>query len=51
MLVLTRDISPRKEVEAEAAKAQNYLHDAIEGMSGGIVLWDKDDRLVLCNSN
>ena len=51
LLVLTRDISPRKEAEAEAAKAQNYLHDAIEGMSGGIVLWDKDDRLVLCNSN
>ena len=50
VLVVTRDISPRKQAEAEAAAAQKHLNDAIESMSGGIVLWDAEDRLVLCNS-
>jgi len=35
--------------ESEAHKAQAMLRDAIEGFPGGFVLFDADDRLVLCN--
>ncbi len=35
--------------EARAAKAHAHLRDAIESMSDGFILWDEQDRLVLCN--
>jgi len=35
--------------ERRLAVAQRQLADAIESMSEGFVLWDADDRLVLCN--
>ncbi|MCK6452097.1 MAG: PAS domain S-box protein [Alphaproteobacteria bacterium] len=35
--------------EARAAKAHARLRDAIESMSDGFILWDEEDRLVLCN--
>jgi signal transduction histidine kinase len=41
-----RLIAALKESEATA---QSRLHDAIESMNGGFVLYDGDDRLVLCN--
>ncbi|MGE0119935.1 MAG: sensor histidine kinase [Dongiaceae bacterium] len=31
------------------ATAQGRLHDAIESLNGGFVLYDADDRLVMCN--
>ena len=52
-----RDIEKRKQVEEalEAARekaiaAEALLTDAIEHMSEGIVVYDAEDRLVLCNS-
>jgi signal transduction histidine kinase len=36
---------------AEAERARTLLTDAIESISGGIVLYDADDRLVLMNRN
>lgn len=53
-----RDITGRKlaerklhaaQEEAEAARLQ--LLDAIESISEGIVLFDAEDRIILCNSN
>src|SRR5215468_2062997 len=41
-----RLIAALKESEATA---QSRLHDAIESMNGGFVLYDRDDRLVMCN--
>jgi len=35
---------------AAAAKAQTLLSDAVESISAGFALFDRDDRLVLCNS-
>ena len=35
----------------EAMRAQSLLSDAIESISGGFSLYDRDDRLVVCNSN
>ncbi len=43
-----RLIAALKESEATA---QGRLHDAIESMNGGFVLYDGDDRLVMCNQN
>lgn len=44
-----RDISDRKRAEAFAAEAQRRLEVAIASTSEGFVLWDPEDRLVLCN--
>ena len=41
-----RLIAALKESEATA---QGRLHDAIESMNGGFVLYDGDDKLVMCN--
>jgi adenylate cyclase len=53
-----RDITRRKLAEAkllaagEAAEhARGQLNDALEAMSEGLVLFDKDDCIILCNSN
>jgi PAS domain S-box-containing protein len=39
----------QRESEARAATAERLLLDAIECISEGFVLYDSDDRLVLCN--
>ncbi len=38
-----------RESEAVAQRAQAQLRQALESVSDGFVLWDADDRLVLCN--
>jgi PAS domain-containing protein len=35
--------------EARARQAEVRLRQALESISEGFVLWDADDRLVLCN--
>jgi len=56
-LVIGTDITVRKKHEAElkrlasdAAAAHTRLHQAIEAMQDGFVLFDKENRLVMCNS-
>jgi len=51
------DISDRKLMEQEAEESRvrmgelrRHLEDAIESIKDGFMLFDKDDRLVLCNS-
>ncbi|NRG18260.1 PAS-domain containing protein [Rhizobiales bacterium] len=53
-----RDITSRKlaethlkDAQRKAEQASQNLLDAIESISEGIVLFDADDRVVLCNSN
>jgi signal transduction histidine kinase len=36
-------------LKASEATAQGRLHDAIESLNGGFVLYDADDKLVMCN--
>jgi PAS domain S-box-containing protein len=43
----TRELSEARDA---AARARQQLVDAIEGISEGFVLYDAEDRLVLCNS-
>jgi len=45
-----RDITTRQLFEAKAREAEERLADAIEVLPDGFVLYDKNDRLVLCNS-
>ncbi|WP_428603731.1 PAS domain S-box protein [Sedimenticola sp.] len=41
-----------EEVESKTAerRLQDRLHDAMESVPGGVILFDKDDRMILCNS-
>ena len=50
VLVVSRDIRARKQAERELVTAQMRLREAIESMPDGFVLWDADDRMVMCNS-
>lgn len=43
------DITARKQAEERAAQAYRWLTEAIESLSDGFALWDRDDRLVLWN--
>ena len=43
------DITERKEAERELARAKDNLSDAIESVNHGIMLFDRDRRLVLLN--
>ncbi len=46
------DVTRVKEAEIEAAAVETRTRDTIlESISEGLVLYDKDDRLVVCNSN
>lgn len=41
-----------REIESRIAerRLQDRLHDAMESVPGGVILFDKDDRMILCNS-
>ncbi|MBV8890076.1 MAG: PAS-domain containing protein, partial [Alphaproteobacteria bacterium] len=47
----TQDITERKQSEEALKAAQRQLVDAIESMSDGFALFDRDDRYVLTNTN
>ncbi|MDP6708201.1 MAG: PAS domain S-box protein [Alphaproteobacteria bacterium] len=44
-----RDITDLVTAERQADQAEALLKSAVEGLSELFVLWDRDDRLVLCN--
>jgi PAS domain S-box-containing protein len=46
----TGDITRQKEMAAEVESLRARLLDAIEALSEGFVLFDAEDRMVLCNS-
>ena len=47
---ILRDLSEQKSAAAKLKQAETRLVDAIESLPDGFVLYDADDRLVLCNS-
>ena len=47
---IVQDITERKAAEIETENTQNRLRDAIESMPQGFVLYDRDDRFVLANT-
>ncbi len=52
MLVISaiRDVSERKRAESAARLASDRLLSAVESIHGMLSLYDKEERLVLCNS-
>jgi signal transduction histidine kinase/PAS domain-containing protein len=46
---LAADITEQKEVEDRAHRAERRLAEAIDGIPDGVVLWDREDCLVLWN--
>ncbi|MDF3809609.1 MULTISPECIES: ATP-binding protein [Rhodopseudomonas] len=48
---IVQDITERKQAEEAALASQHLLSDAIESISQGFVLYDKDDRFVAANSH
>lgn len=44
------DITEKKLADARTAEADMRLRDAIETISEAFVLWDNDNRMVMCNS-
>ncbi|WP_343232387.1 sensor histidine kinase [Microvirga terricola] len=44
------DVTEQRRLEEKTEKADARLHDAIEAISEAFVLWDANNRLVLCNS-
>jgi PAS domain S-box-containing protein len=49
--ILGQDITAEADIrEARAEKAKSQLLDAIESLSAGFALFDRDDRLVVCNT-
>jgi diguanylate cyclase (GGDEF)-like protein/PAS domain S-box-containing protein len=49
LLTHNRDISDRKRLEAEHAVSEQRLADALADMADALVMFDAEDRLVLCN--
>lgn len=51
ILSALRDVTDRKRAEQEARLQGERLLSAVESIQGMFVLFDKDDRIVLCNSS
>jgi signal transduction histidine kinase len=45
------DITALKSAQAAAEAAEQLLRDAVDSISAGFVIYDADDRLVLCNQH
>jgi len=43
------DITEQKDAESRVAKMEEQLRNAVENISESFVVWDKNDRLVMCN--
>ena len=48
-LALLAALRQREKMEAERARGRRVLENAIEAMSDGFVMYDAEDRLVVCN--
>ncbi|MFD1697015.1 sensor domain-containing diguanylate cyclase [Roseibium aestuarii] len=50
-LLIGRDISKEIELEEKVRETSDLLREAIEAISEGFAMYDKNDRLVICNRN
>ncbi len=48
-IVQVRDLSAQNDAEARAEEARNRLRDAIDHTAEGFMLFDAEDRLIMCN--
>jgi signal transduction histidine kinase len=49
--LVREDITERKQAEAALAASRNLLQSALESVTDGVALFDKDERLVVMNEN
>ncbi|HYI83939.1 MAG TPA: PAS-domain containing protein [Acetobacteraceae bacterium] len=49
-LALLAALRQREKIESERAQARQVLENAIESMSDGFVMFDAEDRMVICNT-
>ncbi|SEC63066.1 Signal transduction histidine kinase [Rhizobiales bacterium GAS191] len=49
LITMYTDITDRMKSHALVEQARARLDDAVESMSDGFALWDRDDRLAICN--
>ncbi len=49
LLTHNRDFTERKRLQDEIAESRRQLSDAMEHMADGLVMFDKEARIVLCN--
>ncbi|HEY2156681.1 MAG TPA: PAS-domain containing protein [Isosphaeraceae bacterium] len=49
MLGSADDVTDRRREQAELARARTQLADAVESLDAGLVMFDADERLVICN--
>ena len=49
LLVVLHDLTERKQHEEELTRARAQLMDAIESLDSGLVMYDAQERLVICN--
>ena len=49
LLTHNHDITDRKHMEDEVAESRRRLNDAMEHMADGLVMFDREGRIVLCN--
>jgi PAS domain S-box-containing protein len=47
--LLEADVARRQQIEGELREVQETLQDAVDSISEAFVIFDRDDRLVLCN--
>ena len=50
LIAFWRDVTDQIEAQERAVTLQQRLSDAIENLAEGVALFDRDDRLVMCNS-
>ena len=48
-MVVLHDLTERKQHEEELTRARAQLMDAIESLDSGLVMYDRRERLVVCN--
>jgi two-component system cell cycle sensor histidine kinase PleC len=50
LFAIVMDVTAERALEEESHRADIRLRDAIESLSEAFVLWDENNRLVMCNS-
>jgi len=50
-LLIREDITAGRKAEADLKSSRDLLRDALESIAAGVALFDKDERLVMWNSN
>ncbi len=51
LIGIAMDVTEQQKLAQRSVEADQRLFEAVESTSEAFVLWDRDDRLVMCNSN